>query len=104
MKRPAAVFTIALALAAIVLAPRGGARAQDRREEIPLEIEKCQTIDKPGSYKLVNNLTFTGSPNTGCLISGPSFWGRDNGAATPGIRCCLQLNRNGCNNTNNVAP
>jgi hypothetical protein len=56
MKRPAAVFTIALALGAIILTSWRGAQAQDRREEGPTEIKKCQTIDKPGSYKLVNNL------------------------------------------------
>jgi hypothetical protein len=60
MGRPAAVLTIALALGAIILAPRGGARA-DGREEGPFEIEKCRTIDKPGSYKLVNDLTFSGT-------------------------------------------
>jgi hypothetical protein len=32
----------------------------------PTEIEKCQTISQPGSYKLVNNLTFTGTTGT-CL-------------------------------------
>jgi hypothetical protein len=42
-----AVFPIALALAAIVLAPRGAAQAQDGREEGPIGIEKCRTIDKP---------------------------------------------------------
>ena len=57
MKTPAAVLTIALALGAIILTSWGGAQAQDRREEGPTEIKKCQTIDKPGSYKLVNNLT-----------------------------------------------
>jgi hypothetical protein len=68
MRRPPAVFTIALALGTIILVPRGGAQAQDPREEGPREIEKCQTISQPGSYKLVNNLTFTG-PNTGTCLS-----------------------------------
>jgi len=61
-----------LALAAIILAPRGGAQAQDAREEGPFEIEKCRTIEKPGSYKLVNNLTFTGTTGT-CLTTTASF-------------------------------
>jgi len=56
MKRFAALFPIALALGAIILVPRVGAQAQDAREG-PTEIEKCQTISHPGSYKLVNNLT-----------------------------------------------
>jgi hypothetical protein len=67
MKRPAAVFTIALAFGAIVLVPRGGAQAQDGREEGPIEIDKCQTISQPGSYKLVKNLTFQGSSGA-CLM------------------------------------
>jgi hypothetical protein len=65
MTRPAALFTIAFALGAIILAPRSAVRAQDTREG-PIEIEKCKTIDKPGSYKLVNNLTFTGTTGA-CL-------------------------------------
>jgi hypothetical protein len=87
MKR-GAVFTIALVLGAIILAPRVGAQAQDPRQEGPIKIEKCQTISQPGSYKLANNLMFIGSGNTACLtitansvsidlagfaITGPSF-------------------------------
>ena len=72
MRRPAAFFTIAFGLGAISLAPWVGARAQDNREEGPREIEKCQTIDKPGSYKLVNNLTFTGTTGA-CLPITASF-------------------------------
>jgi hypothetical protein len=68
MRRPAAVFTIALALGAIILAPLAGARA-DGREEGPTEIEKCKTISKPGSYKLVNNLVATGD----CLVITANF-------------------------------
>jgi hypothetical protein len=60
MRRPAALFPILLILGALVLAPAGGARADAPREG-PIEIEKCQTIDQPGSYKLVNNLTLTGT-------------------------------------------
>ena len=47
--RPATIFPFALALGALILAPRPGAYAQDSRQEGPIEIEKCQTIDKPGS-------------------------------------------------------
>jgi hypothetical protein len=68
MRRPAAFFPIALALAAITLAPVAGARA-DGREEGPFEVEKCQTIDMPGSYKLVNDLTFTATTGTCLLIT-----------------------------------
>jgi hypothetical protein len=56
MRIPAASFQIALALGAMILVSRTGAQAQDAQEG-PREIEKCRTIDKPGSYKLVNNLT-----------------------------------------------
>jgi hypothetical protein len=55
MKRSAAVFTIALAVGAMIFVPRAAARA-DTREEGPTEIKKCQTIGQPGSYKLVNNI------------------------------------------------
>jgi hypothetical protein len=67
MKTPARVFTIAVVLWVIIFAPVTGAKAQDAREEGPIEIDKCQTIDKPGSYKLVKNLTFTGSSGA-CLM------------------------------------
>jgi hypothetical protein len=74
MRRPAARFPIVLALGAIILAPRASAQAQDSRQEGPTEIEKCQTIDKPGSYKLVKNLTFTVPPNGGsCLLITADF-------------------------------
>jgi hypothetical protein len=72
MRTPAVLVPIVLALAAIILAPRGGAQAQDAREEGPFEIQKCRTIEKPGSYKLVNNLTFTGTTGT-CLTITASF-------------------------------
>jgi hypothetical protein len=64
MRTPARVF---LALGVIIFAPVTGAKAQDAREEGPFEIEKCQTISQSGSYKLVNNLTFTGSSGA-CLM------------------------------------
>ena len=66
MKRPALCFAVALALGAITLTS-ALVRAQDFREEGPFEIEKCQTIDKSGSYKLVRNLTFSGSSGA-CLM------------------------------------
>ena len=67
MRTPASLFTIVFALGAIIFAPVTGAKAQDAREEGPFEIEKCQTIDKSGSYKLVRNLTFSGSSGA-CLM------------------------------------
>ena len=73
MKRSAAFFPIALALGAIIFVPRGAAQAQDGREEGPIEIEKCRTIDKPGSYKLVNNLSLTGPVSGTCLSISASF-------------------------------
>jgi hypothetical protein len=88
MRRPAALFPLALAFGATILALVAGAQAQDAREG-PREIEKCQTISKPGSYRLVNNLTFSGTTGTclnitasfvtidlaGFTISGPGFAG-----------------------------
>jgi hypothetical protein len=56
----------------MILAPWVTAQAQDAREEGPREIEKCQTIDKPGSYKLVNNLTFSATTGA-CLPITASF-------------------------------
>jgi hypothetical protein len=73
MKRPGAVFTIALAFGAIILAPRVGAQAQDSRQEGPTEIDKCQTISQSGSYKLVNNLTFNGPSGSACLSITANF-------------------------------
>jgi hypothetical protein len=73
MKQPTAVCTIALALGALILASRPGAHAQDWRQEGPIEIDKCQTISQPGSYKLVNNLTFNGPSGSACLLITASF-------------------------------
>jgi hypothetical protein len=70
MKRSAAAFTIALALGAIILGPQW-AQAQDARQEGPREIEKCRTIDEPGSYKLVKNLK--AAPGADCLVITASF-------------------------------
>jgi hypothetical protein len=62
-------YPIVLALGAMILAP--SSQAQDAREG-PIEIAKCQTISQPGSYKLVNNLTFTSSSGT-CLTITANF-------------------------------
>jgi hypothetical protein len=70
MKTPASCIAVALALGEISLTP-GLVRAQDFREEGPFEIEKCQTIDKPGSYKLVRNLT--APANADCIVMPASF-------------------------------
>jgi len=49
-----------------------GAVRADAREEGPTEIEKCQTIDKPGSYKLINNLTISALASNCLLITADS--------------------------------
>jgi hypothetical protein len=66
MKKSAGLFPIALALGAIMLTPSAIAQAQDGRQEGRIQIEKCQTISQPGSYKLVNNLTLGQAGGT-CL-------------------------------------
>jgi hypothetical protein len=64
VKTPAALFPTALALGGIILVPWPSARAQDTQVG-PTEIDQCQTISQPGSYRLVNNLSAT----TGnCLV------------------------------------
>jgi hypothetical protein len=73
MRSSAALLPIVLALAAMTLAPHGGARAQGELEEGPIGIEKCQTISQPGSYKLVNNLTFNGPSGGTCLSITANF-------------------------------
>ena len=67
--RSSAFSPIAFALATIILAPQVAAQTQDGREEGPIGIEKCRTSDKPGSYKLVNNLTLSTTPGTCLLIT-----------------------------------
>jgi hypothetical protein len=66
MKRLVALFPLALALGATILVPGAGAQAQG-----PTEISKCQTIDKSGSYILVNNLT--ASFGVSCLVITANF-------------------------------
>ena len=46
MSKPALVFSIGLALGVISLAPLAAAQSQASREEGPIEIEKCQTIEQ----------------------------------------------------------
>jgi len=65
-----AAVLIVLALGAIILVP--DALAQDGREEGPFEIDKCQTISQPGSYRLVNNFNFTDLTGT-CLAITANF-------------------------------
>src|SRR5260370_20664663 len=60
MRTPAGFVPIVLALAAIILVSAACARGQNPRERGPIAIERCQTIDQPGSYKLVNNLHASG--------------------------------------------
>jgi hypothetical protein len=60
MRQPALLLPIALALGAATLVPGRGAQAD------PTAITACQTINQPGSYKLVGNLAITGG--AGCLI------------------------------------
>jgi len=68
MRKSAVFFIIVLALGIIILPPVAAVQA-DEQEEGPFKIEKCQTISQQGSYKLVNNLTF--SPTTsGSAIAG----------------------------------
>jgi len=54
MRRPAALFPIALTLGAMILAPGAGSADQE-----PIKIKKCQTISEPGSYQLAQNLSAT---------------------------------------------
>jgi len=65
MRRSVAALTVGLAMGAMSLAPGTGTPAQYPGEEGPIEIEKCQTISKPGSYVLVKNLVSTGG---NCLV------------------------------------
>jgi len=59
MRRPAALFPIALALGTVILAPAAGARET-------IKIKACQTISQPGSYELVDNLTAAAAAD--CLV------------------------------------
>ena len=66
MIRPqAALFPIALALGAIILLPEASARE-------PTPIKACQTISKPGSYELANDLPPI-TPGLPCLMITADF-------------------------------
>ena len=69
MHRSAALFPIVLSLGATLLIPAKCAQADDTRDFGPTPIKRCQTIDQPGSYVLVKNLTATGD----CLVITASF-------------------------------
>jgi hypothetical protein len=96
MRKPAPVFTIALALGTISLVPMARAQGQDFQEEGPRAIEKCQTIDKPGSYRLVQDITFAGTTGVCLLITG-DFVTIDlvgftvNGPGLPGITTAIAV-------------
>jgi hypothetical protein len=67
MKRLAALLAIAVAFGAMFLTSAAGARDV---QEGPVEIEQCRTIDKPGSYRLVNNLV---ASTHDCLVITADF-------------------------------
>jgi hypothetical protein len=77
MNKTMARITLAATLASLSV----GAQAQDAREG-PIEIDKCQTINQPGSYKLVKNLTFNGPSGGTCLSITASFVTIDLGGFT----------------------
>jgi hypothetical protein len=93
MRRSPAIFP-ALTFGAMMLAPVAGAQARDVQEG-PVEIEQCQTIDKPGSYRLVNNLVagthdclvitadFVTIDLAGFSISGTAVRGQNSGIWAP---------------------
>jgi hypothetical protein len=64
MKESAGFVRIGLALAAIIFVSAAYAQGQNRGKRGPIEIDRCQTIDQPGSYRLVNNLRARGD----CLV------------------------------------
>ena len=66
MRKSEVFFRIVLALGTIILSPVAAVQA-DEQEEGPFKIEKCQTISQQGSYKLVNNLTFSPTTSGGAI-------------------------------------
>jgi hypothetical protein len=64
MRRPTALMVIMLVLGTPILARVAGARGQEEEHQAITKINKCQSIDQPGSYKLVDNLDATGD----CLV------------------------------------
>jgi hypothetical protein len=67
MRRQAAAFAIALAFVALTFVA-----GVDARENGPFEIDRCQTISQPGSYRLANNLTLPNSTRV-CLTITADF-------------------------------
>ena len=51
-----------LAIAAII--PASAAGVQNARQQGPITISECRSIDQPGPYRLVNNLKAAGN----CLV------------------------------------
>jgi hypothetical protein len=64
MRRPTALIAIMIVLGTLILAPGAGVRGQDQQEPASTKIKRCQRIDEPGSYNLVENLYATGD----CLV------------------------------------
>jgi hypothetical protein len=56
--------TVASLLLSVAAMPAVGEAPQDQGQAGPAEVTRCQTIDKPGSYRLVNNLQAAGD----CLV------------------------------------
>jgi hypothetical protein len=69
MNKTMAGITLAATLASLP----AGAQERGVREEGPIALDRCQTISQPGSYKLVNNLTATGSAGSVCLSITANF-------------------------------
>jgi hypothetical protein len=53
--------------------PRAPRASTGREEGGPFEIENCQRISRPGSYKLIKNLTFNGPSGSACLSITANF-------------------------------
>ncbi|HKD67043.1 MAG TPA: hypothetical protein VKB84_09415 [Candidatus Binataceae bacterium] len=64
MRRSTALVPIAAAFAALILGCAPRAHGESQKQSGPIEIERCQTIDQPGSYRLVKNLRASGD----CLV------------------------------------
>ena len=92
MRRPTALIAIMLTLDSLVLVPIAGARDQSQRDQASTDIKRCQRIDQPGSYQLVDNLQATGD----CLVittegvtidlAGFSMTGDGSGTAIKGVQ------------------
>ena len=90
MRRRAAYVPMVLAVEVIILTASAGAREQDAQEQGPTKIRRCQTIDQPGSYILVNNIDATGdclvitTPGATIDLSGFAITGDGTGTAIKG--------------------